>query len=166
MAWVRTARVAPSRRDPSWRPHVRLVGVNVNTDREFGVALLRFLSDEMRRRADAAKQHEVTKLEELRAVDPSGRWPRIVAVIDEFGIAARGEYVSDPDGYLSGYFDRNEEIKLVSGTLTLEVLPADFLTVRLDNRIDWSSKQIFNEKIRDLTGTQFTTTLGVVGHTD
>jgi len=89
-----------------------------------------------------------------------------VAVIDEFGIAARGEYVSDPDGYLSGYFDRREEIKLVSGTLTLELLPADFLTVRLDNRIDWSSKEIFNKEIRDLTGTQFTTTLGVVGHTD
>jgi len=88
-----------------------------------------------------------------------------VAVVDEFGIAARGEYVADPDGYLSGYFDRNEEIKLVSGTLTLELLPADFLTVRLDGRLDWSNKQIFNKEIRDLTGTQFTTTLGVVAHT-
>ena len=38
----------------------------------------------MRRRADAAKQHEVTKIEELRAADPGGRWPRVVAVIDEF----------------------------------------------------------------------------------
>jgi hypothetical protein len=38
----------------------------------------------MRARADAAKQYEVTKLEDLRAEDPSGRWPRIVAVIDEF----------------------------------------------------------------------------------
>ncbi|MDR7301461.1 FtsK/SpoIIIE domain-containing protein [Haloactinomyces albus] len=74
----------PGRRDPSWLPHAQLVGVNVNTDREFGLALLRFLSEEMRRRADAAKEHEVTKLEELRAEDPQGRWPRIVAVIDEF----------------------------------------------------------------------------------
>jgi hypothetical protein len=88
------------------------------------------------------------------------------AVVDQFGIALRGEYVADPDGYLSGYFDRNEEIKLVSGTLTLEALPADFLTVRLDNRIDWSNKQIFNKEVRDLVGTQFTTTLGVVAHTD
>src|SRR5581483_1077464 len=62
----------------------RLVGVNINTDREFGLALLRFLTEEMRRRAEAAKAHEVTKLEELRAADPDGRWPRIVAVIDEF----------------------------------------------------------------------------------
>ena len=49
---------------------MRLVGINVNTDREFGLALLRFLAEELRRRADAAKRHEVTKLAELRAEDP------------------------------------------------------------------------------------------------
>lgn len=81
---VSFAQFVPGRKDPSWLPHARLVGVNVNADREFGLALLRFLAEEMRRRADAAKRHEVTKLEELRAEDPSGRWPRIVAVIDEF----------------------------------------------------------------------------------
>jgi hypothetical protein len=81
---VSFAQFTPGRRDPSWLPHARLVGVNVNADREFGLALLRFLASEMRRRADAAKDHEVTKLEELRAEDPRGRWPRIVAVIDEF----------------------------------------------------------------------------------
>jgi DNA segregation ATPase FtsK/SpoIIIE, S-DNA-T family len=81
---VSFAQFAPGRRDRTWLPHARLVGVNINTDREFGVALLQFLADEMRRRAEAAKAHEVTKLEELRAADPDGRWPRIVAVIDEF----------------------------------------------------------------------------------
>ncbi|WP_445188291.1 FtsK/SpoIIIE domain-containing protein [Pseudonocardia sp. Cha107L01] len=81
---VSFAQFTPGRRDPSWLPHARLVGVNINTDREFGLALLRFLADEMRRRAEAAKAHEVTKLEELRAADPEGRWPRVVAVIDEF----------------------------------------------------------------------------------
>jgi hypothetical protein len=81
---VSFAQFTPGRKDPTWLPHARLVGVNVNADREFGVALLRFLSHTMRDRADAAKQHEVTKLEELRAEDPTGRWPRIVAVIDEF----------------------------------------------------------------------------------
>ena len=30
------------------------------------------------------RTYEVTKLEELRGVDPDGHWPRIVAVIDEF----------------------------------------------------------------------------------
>ncbi|HEY0804331.1 MAG TPA: FtsK/SpoIIIE domain-containing protein, partial [Pseudonocardiaceae bacterium] len=81
---VSFAQFTPGRRDPTWLPHARLVGVNVNADREFGVALLKFLADTMRDRADAAKRHEVTKLEELRAEDPTGRWPRIVAVIDEF----------------------------------------------------------------------------------
>ncbi|HEX4724286.1 MAG TPA: FtsK/SpoIIIE domain-containing protein, partial [Pseudonocardiaceae bacterium] len=81
---VSFAQFTPGRRDPTWLPHARLVGVNVNADREFGVALLAFLADTMRERADAAKRHEVTKIEELRAEDPNGRWPRIVAVIDEF----------------------------------------------------------------------------------
>ncbi|MGE0295830.1 MAG: FtsK/SpoIIIE domain-containing protein [Pseudonocardia sp.] len=81
---VSFAQFAPGLRDTTWLPHARLVGVNINTDREFGVALLQFLVDEMRRRAEAAKAHEVTKLEELRAADPHGRWPRIVAVVDEF----------------------------------------------------------------------------------
>jgi S-DNA-T family DNA segregation ATPase FtsK/SpoIIIE len=81
---VSFAQFAPGRRDPTWLPHARLVGVNINTDREFGLALLQFLADEMRRRAVAAKSHEVTKLEELRRDAPDERWPRIVAVIDEF----------------------------------------------------------------------------------
>lgn len=81
---VSFAGLAPGKKDESWLPHARLVGVNVNTDREFGLALLRFLSDEMRSRSAAAKEHEVTNIAELREQDPQGRWPRIVAVIDEF----------------------------------------------------------------------------------
>ncbi|GAB3998250.1 hypothetical protein GCM10029992_23540 [Glycomyces albus] len=83
---VSFARFASGRRDPTWLPHVRLVGVNINDDREFGLALLRHLKTELRRRAEAAKAHEATKLEELRAADPEGHWPRIVAVIDEFQV--------------------------------------------------------------------------------
>ncbi|MEU5875839.1 FtsK/SpoIIIE domain-containing protein [Glycomyces sp. NPDC047369] len=83
---VSFARFASGRRDPTWLPHVRLVGVNINDDREFGLALLRHLKDELRRRAEAAKAHEATKLEELRAADPAGHWPRIVAVVDEFQV--------------------------------------------------------------------------------
>jgi FtsK/SpoIIIE family len=81
---VSFAGLAPGRRDASWLPHARLIGVNVNTDREFGLALLRFLADELRRRSTAAKEHEVTDLAALRQQDPEGHWPRIVAVIDEF----------------------------------------------------------------------------------
>jgi hypothetical protein len=81
---VSFAQFTPGRKDQTWLPHARLVGVNINTDREFGLALLQFLSEEMRRRAEAAKEHEVAKLEDLRAADEHGRWPRIVAMIDEF----------------------------------------------------------------------------------
>ncbi|MCG8919697.1 cell division protein FtsK [Actinokineospora sp. PR83] len=81
---VSFAGLTPGRKDPSWLPQARLVGVNVNTDREFGLALLRFLAGELARRAAAAKRQEVTKLAELREADPDGHWPRIVAVIDEF----------------------------------------------------------------------------------
>jgi DNA segregation ATPase FtsK/SpoIIIE, S-DNA-T family len=83
---VSFAQFAPGRRDPTWLPHARLIGVNINTDREFGLALLQHLAAEMRRRAEAAKAYEVTKLEELRGENPQGRWPRIVAVIDEFQV--------------------------------------------------------------------------------
>jgi DNA segregation ATPase FtsK/SpoIIIE, S-DNA-T family len=87
---VSFARFAPGQRDPSWLPHVRLVGINANTDREFGLALLRHLAGVLRQRADAAKQAEVTTLAELRADDPDGRWPRIVAVVDEFQVLLAG----------------------------------------------------------------------------
>jgi hypothetical protein len=40
------------------------------------------------------------------------------------------------------------------------------LTIRLDNRYDWASRQIFDKDMRDTAGSQFTTTLGVVAHTD
>jgi hypothetical protein len=88
-----------------------------------------------------------------------------VAIVDEFGIAARGEYVHDSHGFVQVDYP-DIEMDLVGGTLTLDFLPADFLTIRLDNRIDWSSRQIFNKDIRDRAGQQFTTTLGVVAHTD
>jgi hypothetical protein len=87
-----------------------------------------------------------------------------VAIIDAFAVAARGEFFHDSNGYITDF--AGEEMNLVGGTLTLELLPADFLTLRLDNRLDWASKQIFDKELRDQGGYQFTTTLGVVGHTN
>jgi DNA segregation ATPase FtsK/SpoIIIE, S-DNA-T family len=83
---VSFARLASGRTDKTWLPHARLIGVNINGDREFGLALLRHLGSELESRGAAARDHEVTKLEELRAKDPDGRWPRIIAVIDEFQV--------------------------------------------------------------------------------
>ncbi|MBW6438954.1 cell division protein FtsK [Actinoplanes hulinensis] len=78
------ARYVPGPRDPSWLPQVRLAGVNVSGDREFGLAMLRHLGEELRTRAQAAKRHDTDRLSGLRGADPGGHWPRIVAVIDEF----------------------------------------------------------------------------------
>ena len=41
-------------------------------------------------------------------------------------------------------------MNLVGGTLTLDYLPSDFLTIRLDNRLDWSSREIFNKVKQEL----------------
>jgi S-DNA-T family DNA segregation ATPase FtsK/SpoIIIE len=65
-------------------PHVRLVGTNIDDDPEFGFGLLDHLQQVMRDRARAFRTHQVTSLPALRAADPGGRWPRVVAVIDEF----------------------------------------------------------------------------------
>jgi hypothetical protein len=52
--------------------------------------MLRHLGEELRTRAQAAKRFEASKLAELRAEDPAGHWPRIVAVIDEFQVLLAG----------------------------------------------------------------------------
>ncbi|GIF10605.1 FtsK/SpoIIIE domain-containing protein [Actinoplanes teichomyceticus] len=87
---VSFARYAAGPRDPSWLPQVRLAGINVNGDREFGLAMLRHLGEELRTRAQAAKRCDAGRLAELRAEDPTGHWPRIVAVIDEFPVLLSG----------------------------------------------------------------------------
>ncbi|HYQ16105.1 MAG TPA: outer membrane beta-barrel protein [Polyangiaceae bacterium] len=87
-----------------------------------------------------------------------------VAIVDEFGVAARGEYFHDEAGALTNYSQYS--INYVGGTLTLDYLPSDFLTIRLDGRYDWASRQVFNKDLSDTTGSQFTTTLGVVAHTN
>jgi DNA segregation ATPase FtsK/SpoIIIE, S-DNA-T family len=98
---VSFARLASGRTDKTWLPHARLIGVNINNDREFGLALLRFLGRELERRGAAAREHEVTKIEELRAVDEDGHWPRLVAVIDEFQVLIQQQdKITDESLYL------------------------------------------------------------------
>ncbi|MDQ1293213.1 MAG: segregation ATPase FtsK/SpoIIIE, family [Actinomycetota bacterium] len=74
----------PTPVDPSWIPHARTVGVE--SDREYGVAVLATLVTEMSRRASAMKQVGATRLAQLRAAHPDNALPRIVAVIDEFQV--------------------------------------------------------------------------------
>ncbi|MFF4890827.1 FtsK/SpoIIIE domain-containing protein [Micromonospora chersina] len=75
----------PTERDPSWLPHARAVGIE--SDREYGVAVLRELRAELARRADLLKRHGVSKLADL---PPNARPPRIVTVVDEFHVLFAG----------------------------------------------------------------------------
>jgi hypothetical protein len=93
------------------------------------------------------------------------------AFVPQFAVAARGEYLSDPDAYatnVAALFPPPpntppvSDVQILTGTLTLDYRPADYLILRLENRIDWSNKQIFPKSVRDFTGVMPTTTLGVV----
>jgi len=90
------------------------------------------------------------------------------AFIDQFAVAARGEYLDDPDAYGTGVYKMSTDpaqtagLKMLTGTLTLDYRPSDYLILRLDNRLDWSNKKIFPVSVRELAGGMTTTTLGVV----
>jgi S-DNA-T family DNA segregation ATPase FtsK/SpoIIIE len=89
---VSFAEFVPTSRDRTWLPHARAVGVE--SDREYGLAVLRELDAEMTRRSVAYKRAGVTKFAELRAfATEEGRGqptPRILCVIDEFPVLLAG----------------------------------------------------------------------------
>lgn len=85
------ARFVPGHRDPAWLPQLRLAAVNAHDDPEFGLALLRHLSELLRARTLVAKRHYATTLADLRAEAPEGRWPRVVAVLDNFPVLLTGD---------------------------------------------------------------------------
>lgn len=76
----------PSERDPSWIPHTRAVGIE--SDRAYGLAVLRELEAEMTRRADLFKDAEVTRFVEFRETT---KLPRVICVIDEFQVLLAGD---------------------------------------------------------------------------
>jgi len=78
----------PSPLDPSWIPHVKAVGVE--SDREYGVAVLGALRAELSRRAGLMKRAGATRLARLRELRPETPLPRIVAVVDEFHVLFAG----------------------------------------------------------------------------
>ncbi|GAA3344374.1 FtsK/SpoIIIE domain-containing protein [Amorphoplanes nipponensis] len=89
---VSFAEFVPTRRDRTWLPHARAVGVE--SDREYGLAVLRELDAEMTRRSVAYKRAGVTRFADLRAVaaeEGRGRpMPRLLCVIDEFQVLLAG----------------------------------------------------------------------------
>ncbi len=91
----------------------------------------------------------------------SGRY----ALDDVWALALRGEYIGDPDGYLTG--TGNTDVALATGTLTIEAKPTANLILRLDTRGDFAldgtpSKDLFQKEVRDTKSNQITSTLGVV----
>ncbi|MCM3885993.1 FtsK/SpoIIIE domain-containing protein [Frankia sp. R82] len=70
--------------DPFFLPHADTVGIE--SDREFGVAVLRAVREQMRRRAVAMRAVGARDLRGLRATDRSSAWPRIIVVVDEFQV--------------------------------------------------------------------------------
>lgn len=78
--------LTPTAQDPSWLPHARAVGVE--SDREYGLAVLRELDAETARRAEAFKEAGVAKFAAWRGTGPQA--PRIVCVIDEFQVLFAG----------------------------------------------------------------------------
>jgi DNA segregation ATPase FtsK/SpoIIIE, S-DNA-T family len=84
---VSFADFTPSRRDPSWLPQARAVGVE--SDREYGLAVLRELDAEMNRRAQAYKAAGVTRFVDLRD-GGHAHLPRVLCVIDEFQVLLAG----------------------------------------------------------------------------
>ncbi len=82
----------PTPRDRTWLPHARAVGVE--SDREYGLAVLRELEAEMTRRSVAYKRAGVAKFADLRAAAAQEgrphRLPRVLCVIDEFQVLLAG----------------------------------------------------------------------------
>jgi hypothetical protein len=79
---------SPTDLDPTWIPHARAVGIE--SDREYGVAVLRELVAEMTRRSTALKRAGVTKLADLRRRRADVAMPRILVVVDEFHVLFAG----------------------------------------------------------------------------
>ncbi len=89
---VSFAEFVPTQRDRTWLPHARAVGVE--SDREYGLAVLRELDAEMGRRSLAYKRAGVSRFADLRAIaaeEGRGRpLPRVLCVIDEFQVLLAG----------------------------------------------------------------------------
>ena len=83
----------PTPRDPTWIPQARAVGIE--SDREYGLAVLHELEAEMTARAQRYKDAGVTRFTDLRQrqaeADPNAEpLARIVCVIDEFQVLVQG----------------------------------------------------------------------------
>ena len=80
----------PTDRDGFWLPHAHAIGVE--SDHEYGLAVLRELEAEIGRRSVAYQKAGVTRFAELREHQ---RLPRVVCVLDEFPTLLEGGTAGD-----------------------------------------------------------------------
>jgi hypothetical protein len=92
------------------------------------------------------------------------------ALTDMFAVAGRGEFIKDPDGFLTAVLDPTtgaaKDTTLVTGTLTLEAALTQNLLLRLDSRIDSINAEAFQKGSAGTSKTQITETLGLVVKTN
>ncbi|MEV0801665.1 FtsK/SpoIIIE domain-containing protein [Kribbella sp. NPDC050281] len=80
---VEFSALGPAGEREHWLPHVRVLGIH--SDREFGLAVLRHLSDELARRSEIFKSHG--NVADIAELEPGPeRPPRILVVLDEFQV--------------------------------------------------------------------------------
>jgi hypothetical protein len=84
---------------------------------------------------------------------------------DLFAVGGRVEYLNDQDDSRFGVGTPIE--RMITGTLTFDIIPADFMSLRLDVRGDFADQSIFTHE--DTPGDrkyQITSTLGAVVYTN
>jgi hypothetical protein len=80
---VEFSALGPATEREHWLPHVRVLGIH--SDRAFGLAVLRHLSDELARRSEIFKSHG--NVADIAELEPGpDRPPRILVVLDEFQV--------------------------------------------------------------------------------
>lgn len=79
-----------------------------------------------------------------------------------FAVAARGELIEDKDGFLTG---SNANTTLRTGTFTIEATPSKELILRLEQRLDSASNELFLSGANGSSRHQWTSTLGLVART-
>jgi transposase InsO family protein len=139
-----------------WRHLLDLV-VNVNPTEALSIALNGDLGVEKIIDADGRD-----KTAQWMGASVASRY----AFSEVFAAALRGEWYRDRDAITAGVVDaqgRPVDLTLRTGTLTLEVKPSPWMIVRLDNRIDSASRDVFRKAVNEGTSrTQVTSLLGVV----
>lgn len=73
--------LAPQSGQEGWLPHARVIGLE--SDREYGVAVLQYLVKEFERRAKVIRPHG-DNITRFRSAQPDVLMPRIVLMLDEF----------------------------------------------------------------------------------